>query len=487
MAMDRKSWGELAFVLAVFLVMLAFFAEVHPMVLYDGDDWNGLSKQRNIAFPKWHDHNPIKVLPESLMPLAAPVAAYAVQPFLGDFVSSITLVSALILSAFIALYVYFFLKVMEKRFRLEPWVACLLALMFLAFHFLVFRNGDYGNAYLFGSLNLTSYFHYTIPALWNSSLVLFFLWRGIPGTRRIEGWRWQDCLLVFVLYLALCSSVLHNIIFMAYISVEFFWHIRQWREQRLYIGLLAAWFVILLFEGLGGRAGQMGIPLAELPVGQAFYSLMHVLFQNNKGILMMLAFALIFLGSSLVIYRRRREKDAVDIAYQEGQQKFLACALIWSAYEVLVCARAGGIYIDRPDVTIGLFFYLFFLMFSASAYVFHRKPGALAVLPILAFVLSCRTINAQQSLVESTMGHVPPAICAEISRDLIAQVQKAETAGAREMELQVPKGDDHDNWPHPNYMGEAVSRLLYGQGLIPYPIKITIVPDPGMNAEYGIR
>ncbi len=485
--MDKKSWGELAFVLAIFLVMLAFFSEVHPIVLYDGDDWEGLSRQRTIAFPKWHDHNPIKVLPESLMPLVAPLAAYFVMPILGDFVSSVTLVSAVILSAFIALYVYLFCKVMEQRFSLEPWTACVLALMFLAFHFLVFRHGNYDNHYLFGSPDLTCYFHYTIPALWNISLVLFFLWREIPGTRRIEGRRWQDCLLVLVLYLALCSSVLHNIIFMAYISVEFFWRIRKWSKQRFYIGLLAAWFIILLFEGMGGRAGQMEIPLMELPVGQTFYSLMHVLFQNNKGILTMLAFAVIFLGSSLAIYWRRREKDAVDIAWREGQLKFLACAFIWSAYEVLVCARAGGIYIDRPDVTIGLFFYLFFLMFSAAAYVFHRKPGMMVVLPILAFVVSCRTINAQQSLVESTMGRVPSVISAEISRDIIAQVQKAEADGAKEMELRVPKGDDHDNWPHPNYMGPAVSRLLYGQGLIPYPIKITIVPDAGMNEQYGIR
>ena len=85
------------------------------------------------------------------------------------------------------------------------------------------------------------------------------------------------------------------------------------------------------------------------------------------------------------------------------------------------------------------------------------------------------------------MGRVPSVISAEISRDIIAQVQKAEADGAKEMELRVPKGDDHDNWPHPNYMGPAVSRLLYGQGLIPYPIKITIVPDAGMNEQYGIR
>ena len=483
----KKFLGEAAFVLLVFFVMLAFFSEVHPMVMYDGDDWNGLSKQRNIAFPKWHDHNPIKVLPESLMPLAAPIAAYVVLPFLGDFLTSVTLVSAGILSALISLYLYLFLKVMEKRFALETWAACLLGLMFLSFHFLIFKHGEYGNPYLFEAMNLTCYYHYTIPALWNICILLYFLWKGIPGTRRIEGRKWQDCLLVFLLYLGICSSVLHSIIFMAYICIEFLWNLGKWREQRLLSGLLAVWTVTLLFEGLGGRAGQMGQSLLDMPVTQTFLSLSHVLFQNNKGIWIALVFAVIFVGCSIFIYRRRREKDAVDVLYVEGQKKFLACALLWTVYEVLVCARAGGGYIDLPEVTIGLFFYLFFLMFSAAAYVFHRKPGASVVLPILAFIVVCRTISAQQSLLDSTMGRVPPAICAEVSRDIIRQVQAAEKAGMRKMELHVPKGDDHDNWPHPNYMGPAVSRLLYGQGLIPYPMEITIVPDPAMNQKYGIR
>ena len=486
--MDKKRhWAGIGFAILVFFLLLAFFTEAHPLVMYDGDDWNGLSKQRSIAFPKWHDHNPIKVLPESLMPLAGSLAAYFVCPFLGDFVSSVTLVSAALVSLAVILCVFLFLRVMEGAFSLEPWAACLLSGIFLAFHFLIFRGGESNDLYLFAAPNLTCYYNYTIPALLNMTLVLFFLWRGISGNRSTEGQRGKDALLVFVLFLALCSNVLHSIILMAYVMTELLWEIRRWRQQRFFLGLLAGWLLTLLLEATGGRAGQMGQSLWEIPLGNTFLSLMHVLFQNNKGIFIALAFALVFVGSSLFLYLRRKEKDALDDMYRVRQQKFLLCALLWTAYVVPVCARAGGGYVDWPGVTIGLFFYLFLGMMWAAAYVFRRKPGALSILPILAFILFCRAVNPEQGLTHSTMGNVPPAICAEISRDLIRQVRSAEEQGLREMELHVPKGDDRDNWPHPTYMGPAVSRLLYGQGLIPYPIRITVVPDGEMNLRYGLE
>ena len=485
--MDKKQlWGGIGFSILVFFLMVAFFTEAQPLVMYDGDDWNGLSKQRNIAFPKWHDHNPIKVLPESLMPLAGSLAAYFVSPFLGDFVASVTLVSAALVSGFIAVYVYLFLRVMEGQFGLSRWSSCLLAVIFLAFHFLVFRGGDSSDLYLFAAPNLTCYYNYTIPALVNMSLVLFFLWRGISGNHPIEGQRGKDVLLVFVVFLALCSNVLHSIILMAYVMTELLWNLRGWRRQRFFLGIFAGWLLTILFEATGGRAGQMGQSILDIPLGTTFLSLLHVLFQNNKGIFIALAFAVIFIGSSLFIYLRRRERDEMDERYRVHQQKFLFCALIWTAYVVLVCARAGGGYVDWPGVTIGLFFYLFLLMMYGAAYVFRRKPGALAVLPILTLIMFCRAINPGQGLIHSTMGNVPPAICAQISRDLIRQVQAAEEQGLREMELHVPKGNDEDNWPHPNYMGPAVSRLLYGQGVIPYPIRIKVVPDGEMNVRYGL-
>ena len=52
------------------------------------------------------------------------------------------------------------------------------------------------------------------------------------------------------------------------------------------------------------------------------------------------------------------------------------------------------------------------------------------------------------------------------------------------MVLKVPKGDDIDNWPHPNYVGDNISRALFAHGLITRKIEVKIVPDPSMNQKY---
>ena len=119
----KEPKGELLFFALVFLSLFVFFTEVHPLVMFDGDDWVNMSKQRNIAFPKWHDFNPVKVLPESLMPLAASVAAYFVLPFLGDLVSSMMVVSAVLMAGLITVYVYLVVQVLKSRFSISSWVS----------------------------------------------------------------------------------------------------------------------------------------------------------------------------------------------------------------------------------------------------------------------------------------------------------------------------------------------------------------------------
>ena len=66
-------------------------------------------------------YNPIKVLPETLFPLSGLVAAYVVYPLVGDYISAISLTSALVMAGLISLYMYLFFKLVERWFSLSDY------------------------------------------------------------------------------------------------------------------------------------------------------------------------------------------------------------------------------------------------------------------------------------------------------------------------------------------------------------------------------
>jgi len=84
------------------------------------------------------------------------------------------------------------------------------------------------------------------------------------------------------------------------------------------------------------------------------------------------------------------------------------------------------------------------------------------------------------------MGNLDPAICADISRDLLQQVSTACEAGQTEMDLYVPLWDTEDNWPHATQLMDRMRYALYAHKIIGYPIDITIVPSEKVNQSFHL-
>ena len=157
----------------IFLAMFVFFSQVHPIVLFDGDDWNVISDAR-VGLPKWHGWNPIKILPETFFPICGYFAAYVVRPIIGDYLTAFTLTAALIVSIFITAYVCLFVKFIKAIFNFDKFTASIFGMMFLLLHFAIFlKHNTQDNLYLFHTTDADCYFNYVLPNLLNATLVLF--------------------------------------------------------------------------------------------------------------------------------------------------------------------------------------------------------------------------------------------------------------------------------------------------------------------------
>ena len=497
----RKNWLIWASGLAVFLMMFLFYTEAHPIVMYDADDWKGMATQRVVAFPKWGDHNPIKVLPETVMPLVGMVAGYVVTPFIGDYVTAVTVTAALVLSLVIAVYIALFIAVCRKCFNLPDWAAACLGMIFLAFHFLALRHATAYNMYLLFSVNLTCYFNYTIPLLWTGSLIFYFLLKPISGNYSPKGDSGHDVCLVFLIYLAIFSNILHSIILIAFVMSDLALNLRRflkergslklWKEfcsgQKFWLGMIVLWLVSLLFESTGGRANQMAADSIALVIG----NLAGIILQPNKGIYILVSCGILFGAGAIYTYVRRRKANALgetDRFFCDGCSRFGLSALIWIFFVTPVCSVAGAHYMSRIDVVCGLFFYILLLILWPLAYLLAEKTNFRFVLPVLLLVIACRTINTEQPMRDSTIFGIPPQNCAAVTRDIIGAIKAADAAGADSVNLHVPKGfmSMDNNWPISVTAGEDMSCLLYGYGQISRPINVIIVPDESLNLRYHI-
>lgn len=130
--------------------------------------------------------NPIRVLPEMLMPFTAQISMLTIYPFFYDVPGSVEHGMAIIISLFATIYVYSFFRMMKRKTTLSPHYCYALTLLFVMLHFLVFKTGHEGNDFLLNGYNdATTYFFYLVPALLNASLVMYCVSTG--GFREVFG------------------------------------------------------------------------------------------------------------------------------------------------------------------------------------------------------------------------------------------------------------------------------------------------------------
>ena len=205
-----------------------------------------------------------------------------------------------------------------------------------------------------------------------------------------------------------------------------------------------------------------------------------LLFNNHGSALMIFAAV-----TTLLIFLRRKDSSAREILCV--LKKFWLCLPLWTTYIILVAAKSDATYALRPDVQFGFFFFEFVIFFAALSFWLRKFPRAAFILPILTFALFTWIFSGKRTLCPSTFNHVPEKICVEVSRHVVNQIVAADRAGLTEVVVTVPKGDDVDNWPHPLYMGENISRTLHAHGIISRRINVTISPDVTLNKGFNLR
>lgn len=480
-----------AFLALVFLYFMVFFTQIHPLIVLDGDDWNYISYARN-AVPMGNPWNPTRILPEILMPTCGFIAAHIVTPVIGDYVFSITVVCAFAVSLFIALYLHFFAKAIEKIFSLSGAQTIAITALFLLAHFWAFcRLRTENNIYMFLAADMTCYFYYTIPTLLNAICVFLFekdrfFWK--------KAGKMGKGLLLLMLYLTICSNMFSSIVLIAYAGAVLLLDCilpslreksikilkkKLW-ENNVFLGIIAAWILAVMLEFVGGRAQTSGIDWTTERLKSAWRTFQNTLTRMN---IIFVAFfvTVVFLSFVLLAVSRMRSLD--DKVFCKKALLYALCAGVTLLHQILLCAVGNMTwYMSRADVLFALFFYVFLLLIACGTYIVKKIPMFEILLPLIICIVlfNCNT-NGKTFRDSRYSSQFDNKMAYAISTNLYNWIVEAYENGEEEITIYIP-----EDGSIVDYIGNTVSRTLYEHGQIEYPVTVNTVPDNELCEVSGL-
>ena len=503
---------------AVFAGLFVFLFVAHPLILSDTDDWYYTSYWRR-PLPIFGSFNSMKVFPETFMPLCSMVAVNIVMPFLKDYLMSLAFVYAIVGAAFITLYVYLVARLVESVSGCSAVSADMIATCFLMFHFLMYKNGWTENLHLFWSTDVTCFFHYTLTAVFNACIVLFFLREETVRNRSISveiaenrfGYL-KSGLLVLVLYLGIFSNSFTNVILAVYCGTHLFRSLLKeekgtlgsrfknlWKYYSIHVVIIAAWVIAVIFQLFDARNENARSQGMTGSMSGALRNYINNFTSANKmAALICVIIAALFIAA-VIMKGKSKKADDKDKVFTKVLTETLLSFVLISVYLILLCGVANPKYLVRNDVKLGIFFYGLVTIAVMLGYLVKstaltgERAGRLQrvvmmLLPLITFVMVSQTLNYCKSYREYNLSHVSHEKELEISGDLIEQFKAAETAGLDEFELHVFVNESSgDNWPYPDYAGDVIGDALFRHGVISRQIKATTVFDPSKNAAFKLN
>lgn len=498
---SNGKWKRVAFYAAIFVGLMLFFVCAHPLYIFDTDDWTYISEPR-VAIPEWFSWNPTRILPEILMPFAAQVGLNCIEPLLHDYIQSLAIAFAIVLSAAIVLYLLGMDYLLQKSYKMKH-ERYIVLLMMLLWHFLPFCQDGTKCQHMFYADNVTCVFYYTISGLLNAGAALLIL----AGYRvRKENSAMLNGVLLLGVYLCINSNMYQSIILFVTVCAELFiqWICCMRREKqkvfssvwttiqknKVKTGIACVWIVSILLERTGGRAQwlpdeeERGLKIALSYFMQSLAGL------NEIWLTGTLAVIIVALITCMISIKRQGDSaiKKLDSIYLHQIAVCGLCLVVSIAYIVLLSAVVKPVYLMESKVKFSWAIWCFFMLVSSMAYLLKRMPRLVMVLPLLLCLVVSVTVADGNVYADYNLATGCSALTAKaLDENVIRQAQEAERNGLKSVEIRVPVFEAED-WPLAlSYGGERIARTLYRHGLTQTQLEIQLVMDEKINRQFGLE
>ena len=487
-----KNKNQLILIVVIFISLILFFTIWHPLYIYDTDDWTYISIQRQF-YPTLKQYNPTKVLPETLYPFATKLGLILFYPIINDFIASMAIAYALVLSILITFYVFSYMNILKFLELKDKFSNSLIILTILLLHFLIFKENEYW--FYGGSVNLI--FNYTIPMLLNALIVNSVFLSDtnesllIPSKKRFI---LTICIWLLV-YLCINSNMWHSIILISCIGgkclISLYLTLKELKDSAIRglckfgcankckILIIVCWLLTIGIESQGSRAKAVG--------DHTFFLMESIISFINSLQKIQTWFWLcslcIFLLSMFILYGNKNDIRIIikNVFYFE----FISLS-ITIIYMILLGAKVNPSYLQAVNTMISWLFWIILIDVTSFCIIIWQYRQLVYTIPI---IFLCMLIGLFfKTFKDNYMENCPPNIIKALDENIINQVKNEEKRGNNKVYVKVPKYNNESNWPIViSYGGDRISMSLYRLGVTKSYIRINLIADETINKEFGLE
>lgn len=470
------------------LILLWFFTKSCPIVPYDADDWIYLGKIR-IPLPIWKGWNPSKVLPEVMMPLCGYVGAYIIYPLIGDYILSITITAAIVLTSFILGLCICFMWFMHRRFKFSINLSLVFEIFFLISNYVIFRNRG-TSIYMFFAENMNCIFNYTVPGIVNGITVLYMMSYENFSEAYHEFSALKKTLFVVLIYMAVFSNIFHSETTAIYCGVillngllkeikEKRWKFKGYiNKYKIYLSILSVWLCALLFEMSGGRAEVISSG-EKLDIILSLKQLLAMI--QALAVPFKVVFGLAICGVLFcVVYKNKVSQNVQNLCIL-----LLVNASLVTIYVIILGAAAH--YVSRVEASWNIWFYVILItMIGVASFVSYVPKTKVFMIPALLVWLAL-AIYPDGKYKISTLGNTDYATCVNTGKYVMEQIVEADQNGEKAVEVHAPIYTDAKlEWAFKGNFAYVVMETLYNHGMIKNKLDVTTISDPLLLDELKV-
>ena len=482
--MKKKYYNILKY-LIYFVLLMIFFTVVCPIVPYEGDDWYFIGSMRQ-PIPYFDIFNPSKVLPEVLEPICGNIGAYIIYPITHDYIGSLSLAAAIVISGLIVLMLYLFYSVLTKRFKIEEKSALIYEFLFIILFFIIFKRDNAASYYGFWSKSFNCYFNYTILGIFNACVVLFMMkYENFQDRFNKYSYIGKGFFLI-LLYFTIFSSLQFSIILASFAFIKIvdvlvneikklkkknFKDIimNSFKNSYIYYGILLLWIVALIydFSGLRGKMVSSSNWLTYANFKATIDSLISLYKLTYKPLITItvISFVLVIIGA----IKNKKYSNLYLLL------KVFSLFIINTIFLVLLYMNAGAGYAARVDATWGILFYLILLIMSLVIICNDYIKFTQIFVPIIIVIFTIVTFNFNYPFAQSVFD---AKAAKKVDNYIINQIIEADKKGECCVSVKVPKyANSGSNWPLPYNMATWLQNTLYAHKIIRSRMYIRFVPD----------